>query len=158
MKGDFCKARLELDELKPECSLAFFLPVKGLVRLSERQYFAKFDLLVAPLEAECSLRAQNAEAFGEYLPEVSLEVAGEPPILGEGVGLLTYIDKVGRVEYHMSKPVVWIRHVASVCQHVWLYDKDSAVTEGLHATAAVLEDGERRFFVEPEHAGATAGI
>lgn len=152
MKGDFCKTRLNLDELKPECAFAFFLPVKGLVRLSERQDFVQFDLLGAPLETERSLRAQNAETFGKYLAKVALEISGEPTVLGESVRLLAYVDKVRRVKDYMGKPVVGIWHIASVCKHVRLYDKNATVTECLHATAAVLEDGKRGFFVKPEHA------
>jgi hypothetical protein len=52
----------------------------------------------------------------------------------------------------MSKPVVRVWHLASICQHVWLYDKDAPVTEGLHATAAVLVYGAGVVLVEPEHA------
>lgn len=158
MKRVFCKTRLKLDELKPECSLAFFLPVKGFVGFCERQDFAQFDLLGTPFEAEGAFWSEHSEAFGEYLPEVSLEVAGELPVLGKSVRLLAYIDEVGRVEDYVGEPVVGVWHLASIGQHVWLYDKDAPVTEGLHATAAVLEDGERGFFVEPEHAGAAAGI
>lgn len=43
--------RLKLDVLKPECSLAFFLPVKRFVGFCERQDFAQFDLLGTPFEA-----------------------------------------------------------------------------------------------------------
>lgn len=138
--------------------MPFFLSVEWFVGFCERQDFAQFDLLGTPFEAQGCFRAQDAKALCEHLAQVCFEVFAQSTILGKCVGLLTYIDEVGRVEDYVGEPVVRVWHLAGIGQHVWLYDKDAAVTEGLHATAAVLEDGERRFFVEPEHAGAAAGI